>query len=68
MDMILKAIQQAPFVALFAYLWWNNRKELLSRVKFLEEEIKTRDSQIEKFMNSFDKLALTLELIKDRLR
>ena len=68
MDLILKAIQQAPFVALFAYLWWNNRKELMGRVKFLEKEIETRDKQIEKFIESFDKLSLTLELIKDRLR
>ena len=68
MEMILKGIQQAPFVALFAWLWWNNRKDLMNRIKFLESETKAKDEQIEKFIGAFDKLALTLELIKDRLR
>lgn len=68
MELILKGIQQAPFVALFAWLWWNNRKDQQKRIKFLEEENKAKDVQIEKFIGSFEKLSLTLELIKDRLR
>lgn len=68
MDIIIKAIQQAPFVALFAYLWWQNRKDLLKRITFLEKEIKSKDTQLEKFILSFQKITLTIELIKERLR
>ena len=68
MDLLLKAIQQAPFVAIFAYLWWQNRKDLMKRVSFLEEENRQKDGHISNFIKTIDKFTLTLELIKDRLR
>lgn len=68
MDFILKTLAQAPLVALFAYLWWINRKTLLKDKDFLEERLKEKDKQYSEFIRSFDKLSITLELIKDRLR
>lgn len=66
--MIFKAIQQAPFVALFAYLWWQNRKDLKAEIKYLEERSKEKDKRIEQLVNTLDRFNLTLELIKERLR
>jgi hypothetical protein len=68
MDLLLKTLAQAPLVALFAYLWWTNRKALLKDKEFLEERLKEKDKQFEDFIRAFDKLSVTLELIKDRLR
>jgi len=68
MDIIIKAVAQAPLVALFAYLWWINRKDLLQEKDFLEKANKEKDKQIEQFIQSFEKITITLELIKDRLR
>lgn len=68
MEYIIQVIAQAPLVAVFAYMWWNTRKELLAENKRLLQVIEKKDSVIEDFTNVIGKLSLTLELIKDRLR
>jgi hypothetical protein len=68
MDLLLKTLAQAPLVALFAYLWWNNRKSLLKDKEFLEDRLVEKDKQYAEFIRAFDKLSVTLELIKDRLQ
>ena len=68
MDLLLKTLAQAPLVAFFAYLWWTNRRDLLRERQFLEERSKEKDRQSAEFIKAFDKLSMTLELIKDRLR
>ena len=68
MDFILKTLAQAPLVAFFAYLWWTNRKDLLKERQFLEDQLREKDRQSAEFIKAFDKLSMTLELIKDRLR
>jgi len=61
-------IAQAPFVALIAYLWFRDRKEKLNEIRFLRQDNKEKTAVMDKFVKSMDRLALTLELIKDRLR
>lgn len=68
MDLILKAIGQAPFVALFAYLWWQNRKDLKKEIAYLRSSSKQKDQRIDELITVVDKFHLSLELIKDRLR
>jgi len=68
MEVILKTLAQVPLVALFAYLWWINRRDLLKEKKFLEDRIREKDDQARDFIKTFDRMSLTLELIKDRLR
>lgn len=68
MDLILKAISQAPLVALFAYMWWQNRKDLKKEIAYLTEKNNQKDQRIDQLISVVDKFHLSLELIKDRLR
>ena len=68
MEVIIKALSQAPLVAVFAYMWWNTRKELIAENKRLQDLIHEKDENIVHFAAVIEKLNLTLELIKDRLR
>lgn len=68
MDIILKAVSEAPLVAFFAYLWWKTRQDYEKRVEFLEDRIRQKDQQTKEFTETFRNFAMTLELIKDRLR
>ncbi len=68
MDVILKALSQAPLVAVIAYIWWASRKDSLDEMRRLQARIKEKDAQLGEFAKAFDKLSVMLELIKDRLR
>lgn len=68
MEFILKALAQAPLVAVLAYMWYQTRKDFISEIKRLQERIAEKDGQLREFADVFDRLSLSLELIKDRLR
>ena len=61
-------IAQAPLVAIIAYMWFRDRKEKLNEIRFLRQDNKEKTAVMDRFVKSMDRLALTLELIKDRLR
>jgi len=61
-------IAQLPLVALVSYLWYNDRKDKMKDIAFLRSENKKQEEILERFVKSMDKLAVSLELIKDRLR
>ena len=61
-------IAQAPLLAVALYLWYMDRKDKLSEIEHLRRENKEKTEIVERFVKSMDKLALSLELIKDRLR
>lgn len=61
-------IAQAPLVALVVYLWYMDRKDKMRQIEFLRKENKDKTEVMEQFSDSLDKLSLSLELIKDRLR
>lgn len=67
-DIIIKTLAQAPLVALLAYLWWASNKESNKNINALHEQLKAKDEQLKEFIRVFDKMTITLELIKDRLR
>ena len=67
MEYLLKALAQAPLVAIIAYIWWVGRRDFLIEAKRLQARIERKDEQLGKFADTFDKLALSLELIKDRM-
>jgi len=67
MELLAKALAQAPLVAIIAYIWWKGRNDCLMELKRLHDRVKEKDSQLGQFADTFDKLALSLELIKDRL-
>lgn len=68
MDLVLKALSQAPLVAIIAYIWWTARQDALQENRRLQERIKEKDAQLGEFARTFDRLSLSLELIKERLR
>lgn len=68
MDLVLKALSQAPLVAIIAYIWWTARKDALNEIVRLQERIKEKDKQLGEFANTFQRLTIALELIKERLR
>ena len=61
-------IAQVPLVALIGYLWFQDRKDKIKQIVFLRESIKKQDDIMAQFVKSMEKLAISLELIKDRLR
>ena len=61
-------IAQLPLVAIVAYLWYQDRKDKLAQIKNLVAENKEKMEIMEKITGSIEKLSLSLELIKDRLR
>lgn len=68
MDAIIKALSQAPLVAVIAFIWWQNRKDFLVEIERLQDRVHDKDEQIKEFTRVFDRLAFSLELLKDRLR
>ncbi len=61
-------IAQLPLVAVVSYLWFQDRKDKLAQIKRLVAENKEKMEIMEKITGSIEKLSLSLELIKDRLR
>jgi hypothetical protein len=61
-------IAQFPLVALVCYLWFQDRKDKIRQITYLRSENKKQAEIMEKFVKSMDKLSISLELIKDRLR
>lgn len=68
MELIIKALAQAPLVAVFCYLWWTTRKDLMAENKRLLESQKSKDEIIKEFTRVLEKMTVSLELVKDRLR
>ena len=67
MDLVLKALAQAPLVAVIAYIWWRGRLDYLIELERLQKRVQEKDDQLGKFAQTFDTLALSLELLKDRI-
>ena len=65
---IFGVIAQAPFVALFAYLWWRARQDSIKNINYLVERNKDKDIRIDQLIKVIEKFNVTLEIIKDRLR
>ena len=68
MDLLIKALSQAPLVAVITWIWWTGRKDSLREIRRLQERIHEKDMQLAAFAATFDRLSGTLALIKDRLR
>lgn len=66
--LIFNLISQAPLVALVAYLWFMDRRDKHKQIEFLRNENVEKGKIIDDFTESLNKLSLSLELIKDRLR
>lgn len=67
MDVIQKVLLQFPLVAVIAYIWWNNRKDYLKSLNTLKELLNQREKELERGYKIFEKMAVSLEIIKDRL-
>lgn len=61
-------ISQVPLVALTVYLWITDRRDKQKQIDYLTKQNDEKAELMEKFTDSLDKLSLSLELIKDRLR
>ena len=61
-------VAQIPLVALVSYLWFRDRQDKIKQISYLRNENIKQDAIMQKFVESMDKLAISLELIKDRLR
>ena len=61
-------IAQAPLLAVALYLWYRDRQDKIAEIEHLRKENKEKTEIMEQFVTSMDKLAMSLELIKDRLR
>lgn len=61
-------ISQVPLVALTVYLWMMDRRDKQKTIDYLKHENAMKKEVVKQFTESLDKLALSLELIKDRLR
>lgn len=61
-------ISQVPLVALTVYLWMMDRRDKQKTIDYLKYENAMKKEVVKQFTESLDKLALSLELIKDRLR
>ena len=68
MEILLKVIAQFPLVALFVWIWWTSKKDTDKELKRLHERILAKDHELDKMTITFERLNITLELIKDRLR
>lgn len=68
MDLLLKVIAQFPLVALFVWIWWTSKKDFDRELKRLHGRILQKDHELDKMTTTFERLNITLELIKDRLR
>jgi len=52
---------------MMAYLWWRSYTDATKELTRLQERVKEKDQQISEFIRVFDKMTITLELIKDRV-
>ena len=68
MDFLIKALAQAPLVAVISFMWWQSRRDAMHELKRLQDRVQEKDAQLREFVAVFDRLNVTLELIKDRLR
>ena len=68
MDLVIKALAQAPLVAVFVWMWWTSRKDMMAELDRLRRRVEDKDMQLGEFARVFEKLSVTLELVKDRLR
>ena len=68
MQLLLEVLSQAPLVALMAYLWWRSYTDTTKELERLRARVQEKDEQLREFVRVFDKMTITLELIKDRLR
>ena len=68
MDLLLKVVAQFPLVALFVYIWYTSKIAYEKELQRLHGRIRQVDEELYKMTATFDRLNLTLELIKDRLR
>ena len=68
MDLLIKALSQAPLVAVIAYIWWTSRRDAENEMSRLRARIAAKDDQLKEFARVFERLTVSLELIKDRLR
>lgn len=68
LNQIYALVAQAPLVAVIGYFWFTDRKDKLKTIEHLRKENSEKADAIEKFIAGFDKLSISLELIKDRLR
>ena len=67
MDVIQKVLLQFPLVAVVVYIWWNNRQDYLRSLNALKELLHQREKELERGYKIFEKMAVSLEIIKDRL-
>ncbi len=67
-ELIGNIISQVPLVALTVYLWITDRRDKQKQIEYLRQQNNEKAELMEKFTESLDKLSLSLELIKDRLR
>lgn len=68
MELLITTLSQAPLVALMAYLWWRSYTDATKELDRLRRRVEEKDEQLREFIRVFDKMTITLELIKDRLR
>jgi len=67
MDLITKLLLEAPPVAVLGVLWWLHYKQNTKETARLHERIAQKDADLGHFGQVFEKLAIGLEVIKDRL-
>ena len=65
--MVMDTLAQAPLVAIIAYIWYQGRKDCKDELDRLRARVTEKDRQLGKFADTFDRLAITLELVKDRV-
>lgn len=67
MDLLINVLSQAPLVALMVFLWWRSYMDASKELDRLRRRVEEKDEQLKGFIRVFDKMTITLELIKDRL-
>lgn len=67
MQLLIDVLSQAPLVALMAYLWWRSYTDATKELDRLRRRVEEKDAQLKEFIRVFDKMTITLELIKDRV-
>jgi hypothetical protein len=67
MQLLVEVLSQAPLVALMAYLWWRSYTDAAKELDRLRRRVEEKDEQLREFIRVFDKMTITLELIKDRV-
>ena len=67
MQLLIEVLSQAPLVALMAFLWWRSYQDCHNELDRLRDRVSEKDGQLREFIRVFDKMTITLELIKDRV-